>query len=268
MSDVEKTSDYVNTALARKLMEIRKAMPYFQKKAQGYGYQYVAGCAVLETFREAADKNGVLLITSIQGSKITETKVVNDRNMEKMGRIVDLDLEFMFVDVESGEVLRVPFKAYGEQTDSSKAFGSALTYAERYFLLKFFNVPTDKDDPDAKGYPTKEPEKEEGEPMPDTKKPSLKEEGNDLIEFYFINEREHAKWIKSRDKEDSVKKGVEYLREKIKLGQALEFRFYSELMTGKEEIGRDEAKRKAMKRIEKEFTPLTLDEAKEKFMEG
>ena len=32
----------------------------------------------------------------------------------------------------------------------SKAHGTGLTYAERYFLMKFFNIPTDEDDADAK----------------------------------------------------------------------------------------------------------------------
>ena len=39
---------------------------------------------------------------------------------------------------------------YGQQDDISKAFGSALTYSERYFLLKYFGLPTDEDDPDGK----------------------------------------------------------------------------------------------------------------------
>jgi hypothetical protein len=33
--------------------------------------------------------------------------------------------------------------------DAEKGIGKAYTYSEKYFLLKFFNVPTDKDDPDA-----------------------------------------------------------------------------------------------------------------------
>ena len=32
----------------------------------------------------------------------------------------------------------------------SKAHGTGLTYTERYFLMKFFNIPTDEDDADAK----------------------------------------------------------------------------------------------------------------------
>ena len=46
--------------------------------------------------------------------------------------------------------MEVPFFAVGQQDDVSKAHGTALTYAERYFLMKFFNIPTDEDDADAK----------------------------------------------------------------------------------------------------------------------
>ena len=37
----------------------------------------------------------------------------------------------------------------GQQADGSQALGSGLTYANRYFLLKYFNVATSEDDPDA-----------------------------------------------------------------------------------------------------------------------
>ena len=39
---------------------------------------------------------------------------------------------------------------YGQGVDISgeKGVGKALTYAEKYFLLKFFNIPTDEADPD------------------------------------------------------------------------------------------------------------------------
>ena len=36
-----------------------------------------------------------------------------------------------------------------QQGDASQAFGAGLTYAARYFLLKYFNVATTNDDPDA-----------------------------------------------------------------------------------------------------------------------
>ena len=48
------------------------------------------------------------------------------------------------------EELTVPWQLYGAQDDISKAFGSGLTYSERYFILKFFQAPTDADDPDSR----------------------------------------------------------------------------------------------------------------------
>ena len=47
------------------------------------------------------------------------------------------------------DFLVVPWAMVGHQADGSQGFGSALTYAYRYFLLKFFGVATTNDDPDS-----------------------------------------------------------------------------------------------------------------------
>jgi hypothetical protein len=253
--------------LKQKLLAIRKAMPYFQKDTQGFNYQYVAGCAVLENFREIADKLGILLVMKIIGKKLTETKVVNDKNVEKMGRIVELDLVFTFMDAESDETLEVPFAAYGEQQDCSKAFGSALTYAERYFLLKFFTVPTDKDDPDTKGY-TKEKEEEKEEPKETAKEKNASMElGDRLSKSHLISLEEKNHWEKKKDIPASRQKGIDYLIEKNHLGEQLEKYFYMKIMATEKDLSKKEAENKARVKILKEFTPLWIDEAKEKFKE-
>ena len=46
------------------------------------------------------------------------------------------------------EFFEVAWPICGTQADMSQAFGSALTYANRYFYLKFFNIATSEDDPD------------------------------------------------------------------------------------------------------------------------
>lgn len=56
-------------------------------------------------------------------------------------------MRFTWIDTESGEQDVNLFGANG-QNDWEKGLGSALTYAERYFLLKFFHIATDKDDVD------------------------------------------------------------------------------------------------------------------------
>lgn len=47
------------------------------------------------------------------------------------------------------ERIDVEWALVGQQGDASQAFGSGLTYSNRYFLLKFFNIATPDADPDA-----------------------------------------------------------------------------------------------------------------------
>jgi hypothetical protein len=95
-----------------------------------------------------------------------ETFTERYRKLDKFGKEKDV-IEITFkskngvmtwLDAETGEKLEIPFIFVGTQDDISKAYGSALTYSERYFLLKFLNIATDKDDPDAfqKKYEEKE----------------------------------------------------------------------------------------------------------------
>jgi hypothetical protein len=47
------------------------------------------------------------------------------------------------------EVIECPWYGQGVDIAGEKGVGKALTYAEKYFILKQFNIATDKDDPDA-----------------------------------------------------------------------------------------------------------------------
>jgi hypothetical protein len=64
---------------------------------------------------------------------------------------VSLDLIYTWIDADNPtDRFEIPFYAIGHQDDASKALGTALTYSERYLLMKQFNIPTDEDDADAK----------------------------------------------------------------------------------------------------------------------
>jgi hypothetical protein len=56
-------------------------------------------------------------------------------------------MRFTWIDCETGEQDVNLFGANG-QNDWEKGLGSALTYAERYFILKYFHIATDEDDID------------------------------------------------------------------------------------------------------------------------
>lgn len=129
----------------QKLVEVRKSVPYLQKEAQGHQYQYTGSSQVLAAVRQKLDDLGLYLTCDIVGHNLIDGKTA------KGGREVttELDLEFTWVNAENPEE-KVKIKWYGQGVDNSeKGVGKALTYAEKYFMLKQFNIATDKDDPDA-----------------------------------------------------------------------------------------------------------------------
>jgi hypothetical protein len=143
--------------LYQKIVEIRKSIDVFTKDSKSYGYNYVSGSQVLKKIKDKMDELQVLLIPGIPDEVKHETYdyTVWDKNAkqekEKTDFVISGTITYTWINAENPEEkLVVPWKVFGQQDDISKAFGSGLTYSERYFLLKSFNVPTDEDDPDTK----------------------------------------------------------------------------------------------------------------------
>ena len=126
--------------LHEKLIELRRGVPYLQKDTKGYNYSYVSGTSVLEKLQPKMNELGIVLftetgpITRIQEGKETQ---------------VFAQFRFTWIDAATGDKITLDFCGGGQDPDISKAIGKMLTYTERYFLLKSFNVPTDSEDPDA-----------------------------------------------------------------------------------------------------------------------
>jgi len=154
--------------LYQKLVEIRKCIPFLKKDTKGYNYKYVSGASVLTQIQDKMNELGVLLVPSVTDSHLHQDHYVTTNSRGQVStkeiRIVSAGMLMTWIDAESGEKLEVPWLLFGEQEDCSKAFGSGLTYSERYFILKFFNVPTDEDDPDSR-QDKKPPEKPEDAPQ-------------------------------------------------------------------------------------------------------
>lgn len=134
--------------LKQKLIEIRKQVEFLQKDTQGYGYKYVSEDKVLFAIKDTMNELGVLLVPSIKNHSVREFEYINAKNKTVKENIVSGDMIFTWLDSESDEKLTVEFAIYGQQQDASQAFGSGLTYCNRYFLLKFFQVATNENDPD------------------------------------------------------------------------------------------------------------------------
>lgn len=140
------------SSLYRKLVTLQKTVRGLAPDAQGgsssAGYRYVSGSKVLDIVRPKMDELGLLLVQqvdSIENERI-DYQVKSGAKSEILTKVM---MTFTWIDSESGETLPVGFGANG-QNGWDKGLGSALTYAERYFLLKFFHIATDEDDVDAR----------------------------------------------------------------------------------------------------------------------
>ena len=128
-----------------KLLEIRKSCSYLKKESQGYAYQYVSSSQTLGALREKMDEQRLLLIPRIVNHNVFEYQTAKGKHEF----FTELEIEYTWVNVDNPEETIVcMFYAQGSD-DFEKGPGKALTYGEKFFLLKFFNIATDKDDPDA-----------------------------------------------------------------------------------------------------------------------
>lgn len=142
-----------------KLAKIRKPVEVMQKNRSGYNYMYVTEDEILAKITGLMTKHNVSLIPEIKSGTLTVTPYhYVKRKRAKNGSVVDTDVNDLIVTADMvwkwvnnedpSEVIEVPWAMTGQQEDTSRAFGSGLTYASRYFLLKYFNVATTDDDPD------------------------------------------------------------------------------------------------------------------------
>lgn len=138
----------------QKLLEVKRQVPYLKKDSKGYNYDYASPEEVLGAFNPILNEIGLFLKTEIVSQ---ETERINTGKKEE--NLFRLSLIFTWVNVDNPEETVVtPWQSAGVNSDD-KGLGSALTYAERYFLLKTFNVPTGKDDPDARQEPPQKAQK-------------------------------------------------------------------------------------------------------------
>lgn len=152
MSESEQQEVKLN--LYQKLVEVRKSIDGFTKDKKSFNYEYVSGTQVLSKIKSKMDELGLLFFPSIT-TQTHEIYPYKDKyGKEKIDFLVYGDMSYQWINADNpSEKLDIPWKYTGQQDDISKAFGSGLTYSERYVLLKFFGVPTDADDPDAKQPP-------------------------------------------------------------------------------------------------------------------
>ena len=133
----------------QRLAEVRKAVPYLKKEQKGAQYQYVGSSDVLGSLHAKINEVGLMLIPEIVGHLVTSSERTNAKGNISSEYFTELEMTMTWVNIDDpSDTAKVSWYAQGVDLAGEKGVGKALTYAEKYFLLKFFNIATDKDDPD------------------------------------------------------------------------------------------------------------------------
>ena len=129
----------------KKLNEIHKKVGYLQKTNSGKQYRYVGSSDVLASVRQHMNEENLILLPKVIDTNVREFET-------KTGTLqifTELVMEMTWVNTDNpDETLTIPWYAQGMDLAGEKGVGKALTYGEKYFLMKFFNIATDNDDPD------------------------------------------------------------------------------------------------------------------------
>ena len=137
-------------SLDEKIMELKKLVSIMQKDAEGHGYNYVKEETILLAINDRMIELGIKLTPKfVPGTFYSEiVNYQNAKGQQKTDILVRSEMQFVWKDIYSKEEEIVDWGLVGQQADGSQALGSGLTYANRYFLLKYFNIATSEDDPD------------------------------------------------------------------------------------------------------------------------
>jgi hypothetical protein len=137
----------------QRLLEVRKSVDYLKKEEQSSQYKYTGSAQVLASVRDKINEVGLILVPRIISKNLIPDTVENTDAGGKVKRtttyFTELEMTMTWVNVDDpNDKVECPWYAQGVDIAGEKGVGKALTYGEKYFILKFFNIPTDKDDPD------------------------------------------------------------------------------------------------------------------------
>lgn len=138
--------------LYQKLHDIQTKVIGLGKDAKSNSYGYVSGSKVLEHLKPLMNQHGLILKQEVVSIENVRQDYLTSYDKQKNEILSKVMMKFTWIDTESGEKDENSFGANGLNA-WDKGVGSALTYAERYFLLKYFHIATDEDDidnPDSK----------------------------------------------------------------------------------------------------------------------
>lgn len=156
--------------LYQKIVQVRQVAEGFSKDKKSFSYTYVSGNQVLSKIKDKMNELNLLLLPSTKVGEYHTHAYKTAKGKDVLDFIVKGEMSYTWINGDNPEEREtVTWAYYGQQDEISKAYGSGLTYSERYYLLKSLGLPTDEDDPDAK-----KPQETKPDPAPTSLKSKWK----------------------------------------------------------------------------------------------
>ncbi|MEK5167138.1 ERF family protein [Paenibacillus sp. FSL R5-0527] len=196
--------------LWQKLVKVREVAGGFSKDTRGYGYSYVSGNQVLSKIKDKMNELNLLLLPSTQVGEHHTHAYKTAKGKDALDFVVKGEMSYTWINGDNPtERESVTWAYYGQQDEISKAYGSALTYSERYYLLKSLGLPTDEDDPDGKDSKGNEPATtQQPKQPPSALKAKWKLLNNNSLEGFseWVTKKTGEKWSYSDMEQALIKK--------------------------------------------------------------
>lgn len=151
-------------SLAARLLAVRKSVDWVQKDGRNehQRFNYASSTGVLSAVKGALDSEGVLLIPSVVRAERS------DRTTKSGGTeiLTEIWLQYRIINADD-PADSMTIEWYGQGLDTGeRGVGKALTYAEKYLILKLMQIPTDDADPDAEDRPAAPAPKQQQQKAP------------------------------------------------------------------------------------------------------
>lgn len=133
-----------------KLYEVRRKANYLQKDSKGHTYSYVNETSVLGLIRPLLDEYRLLFEVDMSEPNIVYEPIpITGSKKTHIPGVLQAKLNFTFVNVDKPSERVEKSLFLQDECGDPKKLGGLLTYGVRFFLVKYFNIPTDEMDPDS-----------------------------------------------------------------------------------------------------------------------
>lgn len=153
------TQQQPQRSLVRKLNEIMKKVGYLQKQGRNeqQKYNFIQEADVINAVRDLMIEKNLMIFQETEEIIVTQSGTTKG-GAQKM--LTTIKMKYTIVDGDSGEEKVISTGGQGEDT-GDKGIYKATTGANKYGLLKLFQIPTG-DDPELDGEPHQSSQKAPG----------------------------------------------------------------------------------------------------------